>query len=460
MMGITMPITKHSFQLRDPNEAAATIIKAYKIAISGRPGPVFIDLPKDVQNSEVTKPVPKDVIMETYKPTIQPNPLQLKKAAELIMNSERPLIMAGGGVNISYASKELLMFAETLWIPLITTTMGKGCFPEEHPLSLGVTGMHGTEHANWSLINCDVLIAIGCRFSDRVTGELKSFQEGKKIIHIDIDPSEIGKNVRVHVPIVGDVKPALDGITRILIKESVKHKYKNSQWNKKFSELKELCLSAEEEYFRSEKLNTPFILHQLNKVLHDSDIVTTGVGQHQMFGEHFIIRKSPRTWITSGGAGTMGFGFPSAMGAKVAMPNVEVFDIDGDGSFQMTAKEMATCKENGIKVIPMIMNNQYLGMVRQWLEIFYEKRYSGVHYTNNPDFVKMAEAFHLSGLAVSKPDDVLPALKKAIAEKETFLLDFHVDPNENILPMLPPGKGLKDIIGGKVIFKNWPLTKK
>ncbi|MEK6808423.1 MAG: thiamine pyrophosphate-binding protein, partial [Nanoarchaeota archaeon] len=206
MMGITMPITKHSFQLRDPNDAASTIIKAYKIAISGRPGPVYIDLPKDMQNSEVTKPIPKDVDIPSYKPTINPNPLQLKKASELIMNAERPLIMAGGGVNISLAHKELFKFVETLWIPVVTTTMGKGCFPEDHPLSLGVTGMHGTEQANWSVINCDLLIAIGCRFSDRVTGELKSFQEGKKIIHIDIDPSEIGKNVKAHVPIVGDVK--------------------------------------------------------------------------------------------------------------------------------------------------------------------------------------------------------------------------------------------------------------
>ncbi len=454
MMGLTLPITKHSFQLRDPNETAATIIKAYKIANTGRPGPVYIDLPKDIQNAEVTKPIPTDVEIKTYKPTIEPNPLQLKKAAQLVMKAERPVILAGGGVIISNAHKELFKFAESLWIPVATTTMGKGCFPEDHPLSLGVTGMHGTEYANWTMINTDLLIAVGTRFSDRVTGDLKSFQEGKKIIHIDIDPTEIGKNVKVHVPIVGDSCRALEGIYKIIISESVKHKYKDSEWNKKIKELKELCLAAENEYFEREKLNTPFILHELNKLLKDTDIVCTGVGQHQMFGEHFLSRKNPRTWITSGGAGTMGFGLPSALGAKLAVPEVNVFDIDGDGSFQMTAKEMATAKENNIKVVPMIMNNTYLGMVRQWLEIFYEKRYSGVGYTANPDFVKLAEAYHLSGLSVTKKSEVLPALKKAIAEKETFLLDFHVDPEENILPMLPPGKGLKDIIGGKVIFKQ------
>ncbi len=459
MMGITMPITKHSFQLRNPNEAAATIIKAYKLANTGRPGPVYIDLPKDIQNMEVTERIPDDVDMPTYRPTIKPNPLQLKKAAELIMKAERPVILAGGGVNISYAHKELLKFAESLWIPVATTTMGKGCFPEDHPLSLGVTGMHGTEHANWALINTDLLIAIGSRFSDRVTGEIKSFEQGKKIIHIDIDPSEIGKNVRVHVPIVGDVKPSMEGIANILLKEATKHKNKDSEWNKKVKELKGLCHKAEEDYFRNEKLSTPFVLNEMNKILKDTDIVTTGVGQHQMFGEHFLMRRNPRTWITSGGAGTMGFGFPAALGAKIAKPNVEVFDIDGDGSFQMTAKEMATAKENDIKVVTMIMNNGYLGMVRQWLEIFYEKRYSGVYYTHNPDFVKMSESFGLSGISIESKDDVLPALKKAITEKETIILDFHVDSNENILPMLPPGKSLKDIIGGKVVFKNWPKLK-
>jgi len=384
------------------------------------------------------------------------NPMQIKRAVKLMLEAERPLILAGGGTIISNAGKELLEFAETLVAPVSTTTMGKGIFPEEHPLALRVTGMHGTEMANYAIINTDVLIAIGCRFSDRITGDTKSFEEGKKIIHIDIDPSEIGKNVKVEVPVVGDSKIVLKELTRTLISEGFKDKNKFSAWRKKLDEIKELCDAAEDKMIAKEGLTVKFCCRELSKFIKDTDIVATGVGQHQMFGEHFIMRKNPRTWITSGGAGTMGFGLPAAMGAKVAKPEAEVYDLDGDGSFQMTAQELATLKENKIKVIPIIMNNNYLGMVRQWLELFQKRRYSAVGYTANPSFEKMAEAFHLKGITVTKKSEFVDALKQARKNDETMLIDVKVEEEENIFPMLPPASKLKEIIGGSVVFKqNW-----
>lgn len=454
MIGITIPITKHNYQIRNTDDIPMVIRKAYKLAREGRPGPIYIDVPKDVQLKESNVPIPEKVDIPSYKPRINPNPLQLKKAVNLMLEAERPLILAGGGTIIANAQKELLAFAETLVAPVSTTTMAKGIFPEDHPLSLHVTGMHGTEAANYAIINTDVLIAIGCRFSDRITGDTKSFQEGKKIIHVDIDPSEIGKNVNVEIPVVGDARIVLSELTKILISEGMKDKNKASPWRKKLSEIMELCEAAEDKAIAEEGLTVKFCCKELSKFIKDSDIITTGVGQHQMFGEHFIKRKSPRTWITSGGAGTMGFGLPAAMGAKVAMPDVEVYDLDGDGSFQMTSQELATLKEHKIKVIPMIMNNNYLGMVRQWLELFQKRRYSGVGYSANPDFRKMAEAYHLNGMTVTKKSEFIDALKQAKKSDETFLIDVKVVEEENILPMLPPASKLKEIIGGSVIFKQ------
>ena len=456
MMGITNPITKQNFQIRKADDIPLVIRKAYKIAREGRPGPVYIDVPKDVQIKETNASIPDEVYIPSYRPTINPNPMQIKRAVKLMLEAERPLILAGGGTIISNAGKELLEFAETLVAPVSTTTMGKGIFPEEHPLALRVTGMHGTEMANYAIINTDVLIAIGCRFSDRITGDTKSFEEGKKIIHIDIDPSEIGKNVKVEVPVVGDSKIVLKELTRTLISEGFKDKNKFSAWRKKLDEIKELCDAAEDKMIAKEGLTVKFCCRELSKFIKDTDIVATGVGQHQMFGEHFIMRKNPRTWITSGGAGTMGFGLPAAMGAKVAKPEAEVYDLDGDGSFQMTAQELATLKENKIKVIPIIMNNNYLGMVRQWLELFQKRRYSAVGYTANPSFEKMAEAFHLKGITVTKKSEFVDALKQARKNDETMLIDVKVEEEENIFPMLPPASKLKEIIGGSVVFKqNW-----
>ncbi|MEK6949010.1 MAG: biosynthetic-type acetolactate synthase large subunit [Nanoarchaeota archaeon] len=456
MIGITTPITKHNFQIRNVDDIPLTIRKAYKLAREGRPGPVYIDVPKDVQLKESNAAIPEKVEIPSYKPTIYPNPFQLKRAVKLILEAERPLILAGGGTIIANAHKELLEFAETLVAPVSSTTMAKGVFPEDHPLSLHVTGMHGTEAANYAIINTDVLIAVGCRFSDRITGDTKSFQEGKKVIHIDIDPSEIGKNVAVEIPVVGDARIVLSELTKILISEGMKDKNKPSAWRKKLDEIKELCDAAEDKAIANEGLTQKFCCRELSKFIREDAIITTGVGQHQMFGEHFIMRKNPRTWITSGGAGTMGFGMPAAMGAKVAKPDVEVYDLDGDGSFQMTLQELATLKEEKIKVVPIIMNNNYLGMVRQWLELFQKRRYSGVGYSANPSFEKIAQAYHLNGITVKTKNEFIDALNQARKNDETTVIDVMVEEEENILPMLPPASKLKEIIGGSVIFKqNW-----
>jgi acetolactate synthase-1/2/3 large subunit len=443
MMGITMPITKHSFQVRSPNDIAPMFMKAYKIATEGRPGPVYIDLPKDTQTGEVTKQIPKEIHIESFNPTLKANIRQIKKAAETIVNAERPLFIAGGGVITSNASKEFKELVELVKAPVATTLIGKGAYDEHEPLSIGMVGMHGRKIANYAMLNCDLMIVIGCRFSDRITGNLKTFAENCKVIHIDIDPAEIGKNVRVDVPIVGDARLAIKDLITAIKKLAKKEK---TEWAKRIKELRELC------YCNMDRDTTPVsplkVMYELMKVLKPHDIVCTGVGQHQMFCAHFLQMKNPRTFISSGGAGTMGFGFPASIGAKVAKPNVEVFNVDGDGSFQMTCQELGTIAEEGIKVNPIIMSNHYLGMVRQWLEIFFNKRYSQVHLGKNPDFVKMAEAYGLKGIHVTKPGELREALQKQVKSKKTFIVNVEIEKESNILPMLPPGGHLKDAFGG------------
>ncbi len=450
MMGVTMPITKHNFQLRNPEKIAETMLKAFKIATEGRPGPVYIDMPKDIQNSEVRSKIPDDVTIPSYKPTVKPNPIQIKKAVKMILESKKPLIIAGGGCVIAGAQDELIEFANLANIPVTTTLMGKSIFPENQALSLGVTGMHGEEYANYAVLNTDCMIAIGCRFSDRITGDLKLFAKNCKVIHADIDPSEIGKNVKVDVPIVGDAKNVLKMMIETLKKTGKKSK--SSAWVEKLLELKKKTKELEKKDMRPMSQASLFTI--FNKFKSNDDIVVTGVGQHQMFGEHYLTFTKPRTWITSGGAGTMGYGLPASIGAKVAMPNREVYDIDGDGSFQMTMQELATAKQYGIKVIVIIMNNGYLGMVRQWLELFKNKRYSGVEFKGNPDFIKIAEAYGLNGKRATTEEEFVEALKLAKKSKETFIIDAIVEKEENILPMLPSGKGLHQIIHGRSLFKQ------
>ena len=444
MIGITLPITKHNYQIRDPNEIAPTIMKAYKLALEGRPGPIYIDLPKDIQSKEVTEAFPNEVKIVGFQPTIKPNPLQINKAAEAMLHAEMPLFLIGQGVMISNAHRELQELVNLTGIPVTTTFMGKGAFDERHPLSLGIVGMHGRKIANYATLQTDLLITIGCRFSDRITGNLKTYAENAKIIHADIDPAEIGKNVKVDIPIVGDAKEILKELIVMVKKLAVKEKTK---WVSKIKQNKKTCddcVPVKE----TKRIHPKHVMLELNKIMKPKDIVVTGVGQHQMFAGHFIRRSKPRTFISSGGAGTMGFGFPAAIGAKVAKPDSNVFLIDGDGSFQMTIQELGTVKEGNIKVIPIIMNNSYLGMVRQWLELFSDKRYSEVYLGRTPDFVKVAEAYGLEGIRVEKKSEFLPAIEQAIKNDVTTIVDVVTEEESNILPMLLPGGHLKDAFGG------------
>lgn len=444
MVGVTLPITKHNFQVRSSNQMAPTIMKAFKIALEGRPGPVYIDLPKDTQIQEVTEPIPKEVEIPGFQPTLKPNPVQLEKAADAILAAEKPLFLIGHGVEIADACKELAELVDLTKIPVSTTFMAKGTFDETHPLSLGTVGMHGRKIANYATVHTDLLITIGCRFSDRITGNLKTYTENAKVIHADIDPAEIGKNVKVDIPIVGDAKQVITGLTAALKKKAVKEKEKWVKEIKKFKACCDQCVKVKP----TKKIHPRDVMYALNSVLKPDDIVVTGVGQHQMFAGHFIKRQKPRTFISSGGAGTMGFGFPAAIGAKVAKPSSNVFCIDGDGSFQMTIQELGTVKEAGIKVIPIIMNNSYLGMVRQWLELFSDKRYSEVYLGTTPDFVKVAESYGLKGIRVKKKEELVPALKLAMKNEVSTVIDVVIEEESNILPMLPPGGHVKDAFGG------------
>ncbi len=441
IIGITMPITKHNFQLRSVEEIPKIFKMAFKIASTGRPGPVLIDMPKDVQEKEAEVEFPDNVEIPGYKPRLKGNARQIKKAAEMLVNAERPIILAGGGVIISNAHEELLKIAEMLLAPVATTLMGKGAFPETHPLALGCIGMHGRKAANYAITDSDLILAVGTRFSDRSTGALHCFAPEAKIIHIDIDPAEIGKNVTAHLPIVGDAKLVLRDLIKYLQAYQLK---KNTRWYEKVQEYKKEFNPKMD--YDDVPLKPPRIIKDIMDTISYDDIVTTEVGQCQMWAAHYLSRTKPRTFITSGGLGTMGFGFPAAIGAKVARPEVNVVDIAGDGSFLMNIQELATCSENNIKVIVAVLNNRYLGMVRQWQELFYNKRYSSVYLGEKTDFVKIAEGFGVEGIRVEKPSEIKEAVKEALKNEVTTVIDFIVEPECNIFPMVPPGKCLKDII--------------
>jgi acetolactate synthase I/II/III large subunit len=462
MVGITAPITKHNFQVVSPNQIPSVVSKAYLLSQTGRQGPVYIDLPSDTQMGECTKEILDKVNITSYNPTIKGNPAQIKKAAEMILKAERPLVIAGGGVINSNASKELLKVIELLKIPIATTLMGKGSIDERHPLCLGLVGMHGRKVANYATIEADIIVAVGCRFSDRVTGNPKTYAENAKIIHIDVDPAEIGKNVGVALPIVGDAKSVLSDLELTLkhyiSKELSGSKANYSEWTKSMKEYVKECNCCIDN--KSSPINPVKVIYELQNVLKDDDIVSTGVGQHQMYAMHFLKLKNPRTFITSGGAGTMGVGLPFAIGAKVAKPKSNVFDIDGDGSFQMTIQELGTCKDSGIKVIPIIFRNNYLGMVRQWLELFKNKRYSQVNLPKTyPDFVKISEGYGLKATKITRHSEISDAFKTAIKDPETHVIEIDIEEESNVLPMLPPGGNLKEAFGGCMIdsgkfFKN------
>ena len=437
--GVTMPITKHNYLVTDEREILKIVKEAFHIASTGRPGPVLIDLPKDVTQADIDFDYPEKIEIRGYKPKIQGHPKQIKKAVELIMKSERPIILAGGGVRLSNAHPEVLELAEKIPAFVVTTLMGKGAIPEEHPLSLGFIGMHGTKYGNLAVMDADLIIAVGCRFSDRTVGKFDEFAPDAKIIHIDIDPAEIGKNVRVDVPIVGDAKHVLREIIKLIEFKARK------EW---FDHVNELRRKYPLKYEYSEGVIKPqFVVEKVYELFPDA-IVTTEVGQNQMWAAQYFKVKYPRQFITSGGLGTMGFGFPAAIGAKVAFPDKVVIDIAGDGSFLMNIQELATAVDYGINVIVCVLNNAYLGMVRQWQELFYDKRYSATKL-RYPElsFEKIAKGFGAYGITVEKPNEVEDALREAVEVDKPVVIDFHVEVEENVFPFVPPGKSLREVLG-------------
>ncbi|WNY26095.1 acetolactate synthase large subunit [Methanolapillus millepedarum] len=447
--GITLPITKHNYLVQKADDIPKTIKEAFYIASTGRPGPVLIDITKDATATELKFSYPESVSLRSYKPTVRGNAQQIKKAAELIANAKKPVIYAGGGVVLSNASSELYKFAEAINAPVTTTLMGMGAFPTTHPLFIGMPGMHGTKYANFSIQDSDLLIAVGARFDDRVTGKISSFAAGAKKIHIDVDPAEISKNVKIDVPIVGDAKNVLTALTQTIAEKITAGK--TDDWLKRVNQWKkEYPLGYLDD---GSTIKPQFVIETLSKIAPDA-IVATEVGQHQMWTAQYFKFKEPRKFITSGGLGTMGFGLPAAMGAKVGCPDQIVFDVAGDGSFQMNSQELATLVTNDIPVISVILNNGYLGMVRQWQELFYDCKYSHTDIANSVDFVKLAEAYGALGLRVEKKSELEEAVKRAIKEGRPTVIDVRVDRKENVFPMVPAGASINEIIderkyGGK-----------
>lgn len=450
---ITMPVTKHNFLVKRTEDLPKVIHNAFYIANTGRKGVVLVDLPKDVLATTVEVDLHQKETFAGYKPKTKPNKAQIKKAAEALANAERPVILAGGGVIGTDAAEELRHLAEFLGAPVVTTLMGKGAIPEDHPFSLGMAGMHGRIYANRVIYECDALLALGTRFSDRLTGwQLDQFAPDAKLIHVDIDAAEINKNIQVDIPIVGDAKLTIADIIKSLEKKKRADmnagKGKNlSVWVQRIKEMHSACDECIKDVGRTGSSISDRFIKEISAILDDNAIVTTEVGQCQMFAAHYYITKKPRTFISSGGLGTMGFGFPAAIGAKVAAPDRKVLDIAGDGSFLMTCQDLATCVENDIPVVVCIFNNCYLGMVRQWQELFFDKKYSHTCLGRTTDFVKLVEAFGGYGERVEKPEELKDALHNAFASGKPAVIDMIVGWDDKILPMIPPGGGLTGMIG-------------
>jgi acetolactate synthase-1/2/3 large subunit len=447
IVGITRPCTKHNYLVTNIKDLARTIHEAFYIARSGRPGPVLVDLPKDViQASIVPEPLdPKQVKIRSYQPTVHGNPRQVKRALDMILAAQKPVLYTGGGIILSNAADELFKFAEALQIPVTSTLMGLGGFPGTNPLWMGMLGMHGTYCANMAVAHSDVLIAVGARFDDRVTGKLESFAPHAKIVHIDVDPSSISKNVKVDIPIVGDCRDALHQLNDLV------KKLEPRDWSQVHEEWLETVREWERKHplsFKKTKnvIKPQFVIEKLWELTRGEAYVTTEVGQNQMWAAQFYRFKRPRQLMTSGGLGAMGYGFPAAMGVQVAKPDAIVVDIAGDGSILMNIQELTTVVQYNLPVKVAILNNNFLGMVRQWQQLLYEKRYSQTDLMAQPDFVKVAEAFGAVGLRATKPDEVEPVIRQAIETPRPVFMDFVVDREECVMPMVPPGKASHEML--------------
>ncbi|MEH7662175.1 acetolactate synthase large subunit, partial [Bacillus velezensis] len=443
ILGITMPITKHSYQVRRPEDLPRVIKEAFHIATTGRPGPVLIDIPKDVAAFEGEFRYDHEISLPGYQPVKEPNYLQIRKLVEAVSSAKKPVILAGAGVLHDKASEDLKNYVEQQQIPVAHTLLGLGGFPADHPLFLGMAGMHGTYTANMALYHCDLLISIGARFDDRVTGNLKHFAKSAKVAHIDIDPAEIGKIIETQIPVVGDSK--------IVLQELLKQNGKQGQteeWKQQLSEWKE-------EYplwytdNREEGLKPQKLIEYIHQFTNGEAIVATDVGQHQMWAAQFYPFRKADKWVTSGGLGTMGFGLPAAIGAQLADRNATVVAILGDGGFQMTLQELDVIRQLNLPVKVVILNNECLGMVRQWQEIFYEERYSESKFSAQPDFVKLSEAYGIKGVRISSEEEAEEELKKVLSSKEPAVIDVRVAKSEKVFPMIAPGKGLHEMVGVK-----------
>ena len=446
-VGITRPVVKHNFLVEDVKDLASTIKKAFYVATTGRPGPVVIDIPKDITAQKTEFSYPRDISIRSYHPITKGDPAQIKKAYELILEAKKPMIYSGGGVILSNASDELIKFAQLLGAPITNTLMGLGAYPASDKQFVGMLGMHGTYEANMGMHNCDVLIAIGARFDDRVTGNLEKFCPDARIIHVDIDPASISKNVKVDVAIVGDVKDVVIGLNKLI--EASDQRLEAAALSAWWQQIEEWraqdCLKFNRD---TGTIKPQFVVEQLHQVTEGNAFVTSDVGQHQMFAAQYYGFNKPRRWINSGGLGTMGFGLPAAMGVKIAHPDEQVACITGEGSIQMCIQELSTCLQYDTPVKIINLNNGFLGMVRQWQEFFYDRRYASSYVDALPDFVALAEAYGHVGIRIEKPEDVRQAIEDAFGKYKdrTVFLDFIIDREENVYPMIPAGAGLNEMI--------------
>ena len=437
--GVTMPIVKHNYLVKDVNEIASVVKEAFYIASTGRPGPVVIDLPMDLCMADTEYHKPADVDLRSYRPNVHGHPLQVRKAAARINSAKKPLIIAGGGIIASNASDELRLLAEKAEIPVTYTLMGKGAFPDSHPLNLGMLGMHGSAYANYAARDSDLIVAVGMRFSDRATGKLSAFAPHADIVHIDIDPAEIGKMRRPEIPIVGDAKNVLHALSQ---------KVKDTRHEEWIAQLEHWQHTHRTRQIVADGRIAPQdIFEAINRITGGQAIVATDVGQHQMWSAQMIHTEMPRHFLSSGGLGTMGYGLPAAIGAQVAFPDRTVFLIAGDGSIMMNIQEIMTAVEQGLPVKVCVFNNGYLGMVRQWQQLFYDRRYASTDISAQPDFVKLAESFGASGLRVKTTEEITPALEAALKINDRpCLIDFHVAREANVFPMIPAGGSVDDML--------------